>query len=95
MKYDVSIRKIKIYGQWDPEDFLVKIEPTAHKKPKGPVENVTILHEWLHAYEDLVLDELTHNRYRDSQIDWWAHYHNRKNPHLAPYIRAYFLEEGF
>ncbi|MFH1683147.1 MAG: hypothetical protein ABIA37_05105 [Candidatus Woesearchaeota archaeon] len=77
---------IKADGYYSPDSGLIEIKPN----PKQ-YEDVTILHEWLHAYEDRILDL----KFREKQIDWWAYYHYKNNKSLVDYIRSFFRKQKF
>lgn len=66
-------------GIWHYEKWRVYIYPDIKQKKD---EDITIVHEWLHAYETVILETM----FTESQIDWWAHFHFRK----AEYIRSFF-----
>ena len=75
----------EFWGTWLYEKSRVYISPDIIEKK---VEDITIVHEWLHAYETIILE----TQFSDSQIDWWAHFHLRKHRTLADYIRGFFPE---
>ena len=77
-------KNIKADGWYSPDTNLIEIKPAKNRR----YEDVTILHEWLHAYEDIILDK----RHTEGQIDWWAYYHYRENKDLVDYIRSFFEE---
>lgn len=84
---------VRCRGSWDSEEIMIKIE----KHENRDHENITILHEWLHAYEDLIVNahyqDLTQRqkkRSRDGQIEWWAKFHYKNNPEVVEYIRQQF-----
>ena len=64
-------------------------------------ENRTILHEWLHAYEDLIvyphenLAITQASRSPEVIIEAYARWHHQQNHDLVKYIRNYFKENGF
>ncbi len=64
-------------------------------------ENRTIVHEWLHAYEDIILYphpnfEITiASRSPETIIEAYARWHHQQNPDLVRYIREQFREHGF
>ena len=87
MMYDPWLEKI--VGEWDSEHHKVRI--SRNLPPEE--EDITIVHEWLHAFEDLVLN--IDDFFRDSQIEWWARFHYRTNPELVQYIRSFYQRNGF
>ena len=95
----MDFRKFKKnWGIWMPDQLLVSISTT---HPSKDAENVTIAHEWLHAYEDLILyphpnfDVTLASRSPDIVIDEYAKWHVKNDPELVEYIRSYFKNEGF
>jgi len=82
MIYDYSMLKDDPWGEWIPDLNLIGINPFTRLKGKR-IEDHTITHEWLHAFEYLVL-ETTHS---EKQIDRWAWFHYRRTPDLTDYIR--------
>ena len=88
----------KNWGLWIPDHLLVGISKT---HPSRGAENVTIAHEWLHAYEDLILyshpdfEVTLASRSPDIVIDEYAKWHVKNDPELVEYIRSYFKDEGF
>ncbi|MEK6969994.1 MAG: hypothetical protein AABW48_06215 [Nanoarchaeota archaeon] len=100
MVYDYSlIGKNNLEGEggfwawWHPAYNLIRISPDCSIKKDKYFENLVIVHEWLHAYEDLILEMPT--RFTENQIGWWAAYHNKKDPGLATYVRNKFADFGF
>ena len=87
-------RSPKLYGLWNPAEALVQINPFLRRQEGKELEDVIILHEWLHAYGDLIL-EVPNDRFREEQIHWWAQWHCRQDPYVATYIRSFFVREGF
>lgn len=81
------------WGWWNPAYNLIRISPDCSIKKDKYFENLVILHEWLHAYEDLILEVET--RSKEKQIDWWAAHHNKRDLGLATYVRNKFAEFGF
>lgn len=71
------------WGIWHYDKYRVYIYPRIKEKKD---EDVTIVHEWLHAYEHITLGKI----FRDTQIDWWAYYHLRRDKCIAEYIRSFF-----
>lgn len=82
-----------IWGEWNPIKNIIYINPTVKHRYGKAVEDHTIVHEWLHVYEDLRLDPP--RSFRDAQIDWWAYYHLRQDALIAGYIRGFFKQRGF
>jgi len=81
-------------GLYQPETSLISINrkikkfyPRTWKKE----EDITILHEWLHAYEHVIVGR----NFSENQIEWWAQWYYREQYDLVPYIRSFFNEEGF
>ena len=70
-------------GIWHEEKSRIYIYPGITEKK---VEDVTIVHEWLHAYEDIILERT----FQEAQIEWWAHFHLRRDHMFADYIRSFF-----
>ncbi len=94
MTYVPYLDRINLWGQWDPQKALVRINPQLSRQEGSAMEDVIILHEWLHAYGDLIL-EVPDTRFRENQIEWWARYHYAQDSYLATYIRSFFQREGF
>ena len=88
----------KCWGLWLPDNLKVQISP---KHPSRNDEDVTILHEWLHAYEDLIVyldddfDITVGKRSPDKVIDDYAYFHHSKDSDLVKYVRSFFENEGF
>jgi hypothetical protein len=78
-------------GEWDPNINLIRIDIRLGRNRKK--EDLVIIHEWLHAYEDLVLKKSP--RFREFQIDWWSQFHYKKDPKMGLYIRSFYKAEGF
>jgi hypothetical protein len=93
MVYDHSMIREERWGFWQADYFLIGINPNLMATVGRKEENVTIIHEWLHAYEDLILD--VSRRFKESQIDWWAYRHLERDSGLAEYIRNSFQDYGF
>ncbi|MEK6899826.1 MAG: hypothetical protein AABX05_01755 [Nanoarchaeota archaeon] len=89
----VAIKNKKRLGLWNLNRTLIYINPTIVQQLGKYAEDVTIVHEWLHAYEDLLLDPL--QIFREKQIDWWAYFHLRQDALIADYIRSFFHKQGF
>lgn len=70
-------------GMWVSKKSRVYIYPGIRDKK---VEDITIVHEWLHAYEFITLE----TSFRENQIEWWAHFHLRRDYWIADYIRFFF-----
>lgn len=81
------------WGCWNPAYNLIRISPDCSVKKDKYFENLVILHEWLHAYEDLILEMPT--RFKENQIDWWANYHHHRDCGLITRIRNKFTDFGF
>ena len=77
-------------GMWMPRDHCVRINPIVREKGRI-IEDITIAHEWLHAYDYMVLDQES----SEGQIEWWARSHLRTDPQLSDYIRSFYREYGF
>src|SRR3989344_5602735 len=73
----------ELLGIYHYEKRRVYIYPSIKQKR---LEDITILHEWLHAYERVMLDR----RFTECQVDWWAFYHHRRDRILVEYIRSLF-----
>ena len=80
------------WGIWEPSYDLIRINPNVEKKGRN-FADLVIVHEWLHPFEDLVLERS--KRFKETQIDWWAAYHLQRDPKIGDYIRSFFLEYGF
>ncbi len=93
MIYHPSLIKKQYWGFWNYNEYMVQINPNLINYLKEGFEDVVIVHEWLHAYEDIILD--TENDFRETQIDWWAYFHLRRDQHIGKYIRSFFSEQGF
>lgn len=93
MIYDNSLIKDEQYmGWWVPEYKLIRINPILRLKKHKDLADLTILHEWLHAYEDIITR--AKKRVKEDLIDQWAE-HYRKETDLAQYIRNNFKLYGF
>jgi|SRR3989338_5180684 len=85
------------WGLWIPQILQIKISP-GHRRRR---ENRLILHEWLHAYEDLILyphpdyKVVTASRSPDPVIDKYAIWYQKHHSDLIEYIRELFRQEGF
>ena len=79
MFYDHSLRKDDPHGEYFRGLNLIGINRRLKKKE----EDHTILHEWLHAYEEIILEDSS----SEESIDWWAEFHLNNNPGLVEYIR--------
>ena len=90
MKYDHSLSQKKPSGLWRYDEYLVCINPTIQEMKGEIFEDIVILHEWLHAYEDIILD--SYKDFRETQIEWWAHAHLRRDRYIAKYARSFFPE---
>ena len=85
MEYDQPyLARRNNWGEWDPRQRQILIYPQ-------PQEDTIIIHEWLHVLEDLKLER----GFRETQINWWAHYHLKTNPGLVKYIRGIYRAAGF
>ena len=94
MVYDHSlIKKDEYLGLWIFQYNLVSINPTARINYGKLVEDETIIHEFLHGYEDLILNPP--RDFRESQIEYWARFHRLRDSGLAAYIRKPFKDFGF
>ena len=80
MVYDFSLIKDEYWGWWVPEYKLIRINPLLKKKKNKELGDLTILHEWLHAYEDLLTG--AKRGVPESLIDQWAE-HYRKETDFA------------
>lgn len=80
-----TVTKGENWGMWIPWNDKIYISPVI-KNTKS--EDLTIVHEWIHAYEDRILLK----EFREAQVEWWAHYHLRRDEWLAYYIRTFFPE---
>ena len=80
MVYDYSLIKSKWHGIWYPLHDLICINP----KTKGKDRKRTIVHEGLHAYEELILE--VENRFPDPEIELWAIRHLERDPLIANYM---------
>jgi len=83
--YDHSLIGSLFDGLWYPCHGLISINPEL----KGIRKKRTIIHEGLHAYENLILK--VKNRFPEKQIDEWAVYHLKKDSGLASYMLEMFL----
>ena len=79
---------LNMYGLWIPQKSLILIHDDFADED---FENRVILHEWLHAYEQMRY----YDRSRDTRIDYWADKYYREQPGLAWYIRKRFKSKGF
>lgn len=100
MVYDYSLigknglkREVGLWGRWIPAYNLICISPDCSIKNGKYFESLVIIHEWLHAYEDLILEMPT--RFGENQIDWWAAYHSKRDRGLDTYVRNKFIDFGF
>ena len=94
MVYDHSlIKKNRYRGLWYPNYNLICINPLVQENEGKQEENRTINHEWLHALGDLLLDPP--RDFKESQIEYWAKHHLRRDPTLTDYIRSLFPDFGF
>lgn len=99
MVYDYSLigkdglQEDGLWGEWNPAYNLIRISPDCSIKNDKYFEGLVIIHEWLHAYEDLILEVETISK--EKQIDWWANYHYHKDHGLITYIRNKFADFGF
>ena len=93
-------RKQKEDGLWKPDKKKIQIRSELVNKA---YENLVILHEWLHAYEDLIIHhgitgdlQLAIDKASPEQIiDHYAVWHCRTSPDLVDYIRGNFKDENF
>lgn len=90
MRYDRSLRRKNYWGLWKFEEYSVRINPYVQKQKGKKIEDMVIVHEWLHAYEDIILD--LSKDFRETQIDWWAYFHLRRDKYIAEHIRSFFPE---
>ena len=89
MSYDTAyLARRRIWGEWCAENSRILIYPREQSS-----EDHIIIHEWLHVLEDVRLK--VEKGFRETQIDWWAHYHLRTNPGLVKYIRGIYRAAGF
>lgn len=93
MVYDFSMIRGEHWGYWQVEYTFIGINPNLIVTAGKSEEDITIIHEWLHAYEDLTLD--VRRRFEEAQIDWWAYHHHQRDRLLAEYIRGFFEDRGF
>lgn len=92
MIYDSSLDEQKPWCIWVPEFDLIRVSPTIKLKGRE-FEDQAIVHEWLHAYEDLILDVF--KRHKEPKIDKWARRHIKRDRDLPDYIRSFFKDYGF
>ena len=90
MEYHRSLIRKKYWGLWKYDSYLIQINPKLIHYRGRVFEDVVIIHEWLHAYEDIILD--LEKDFRETQIDWWAYFHLRRDPYIGEYARSFFPE---
>ena len=93
MVYSPSLIKKNYWGLWIYDEGIIKINPKLRHHHGKAIEDFVIVHELLHSYEDMVLNLSTD--FRETQIDWWAYYHLRRDQDIANYMRSFFSEQGF
>jgi len=93
MTYHPPLVKKNLWGLWRYDEYSITINPELIHYQGKAVEDMVIVHEWLHAYEDIILD--CKKDFREKQIDWWAYFHLRRDQDIANYIRSFFSEQGF
>lgn len=93
MIYCPSLIKKNYWGLWMYDECIIKINPDLIHHHGKAIEDFVIVHELLHSYEDMILNLPTD--FRETQIDWWAYYHLRKDKDIANYMRSFFSEQGF
>lgn len=86
MKYDADLGHLGLYM---PERRLVLIGTFQPRQ----IESETILHEWLHMYDHLILPPSV--RLNEKIVEKWCKRKHRDELRLADYIRSYFHSEGF
>jgi len=86
MFYDYSMLSCDPPSEWLPDLKLIGINPATRLEGKR-LEDHAINHEWLHAFEYLVMDLDLHTRHSEDQINWWAWFYYRNDPSLTDYIR--------
>lgn len=77
-------------GRWMHREYCIRINPILKERGRKE-EDITIAHEWLHAYDYMMLDQKSSER----QIEWWARFHLRRDPLLSDYIRSFYRAYGF
>ena len=93
MVYDFFMIRGTDLGYWQFNYNFIGINPNLIITAGKVEEDITIIHEWLHAYEDLILD--VPRSFKESQVDWWAYHHQQRDSLLAAHIRSYFEDHGF
>ena len=91
MKYSSQLEDIGLWGQWQPDENLVLINPYLESRE---IEDLVVLHEWLHAYAECILEK----DFTEKQIDWGAEWHLRRDLvglSRVDYIRSFYNHEGF
>ena len=91
MKYSSNLEAIGLWGQYHPDNNLVLINPHI-----GDVltEDLVIMHEWLHAYAECILEK----DFTEKQIDWAAEWHQKRDLvglSKVDYLRSFYHREGF
>ena len=93
MVYDFSMIRGEDWGYWMIDYFLAGINPNIIITAGRKIEDLVIVHEWLHAYEDIILG--VPKRFQETKIEWWAKYHLQRDCRIAEHIRGFHEEFGF
>ncbi len=91
MRYSSKLEDLGLWGQYHPEDNLVLINPYLENRE---IEDLVVLHEWLHAYADCILEK----DFTEKQIDWGAEWHLKQDLvglSKVDYLRSFYHKEGF
>lgn len=93
MVYDFNMIRSENWGYWMLDYRLIGINPNIVVTAGKKTEDHVIVHECLHACENLILG--VRKRFRESQIDYWAHHHLGRDRFIAEYIRDGYEYFGF